>query len=29
MAEFTITTIIDRPKDEVFDYLTDPANSAR
>ena len=27
MAEFTVTTFIDRPPNEVFDYVTNPANS--
>ena len=29
MAEFTVTTLIDRPSAEVFAFMTDPANSAR
>jgi carbon monoxide dehydrogenase subunit G len=29
MAEFTVTTLIDRPSAEVFAYMTDPAKSAR
>lgn len=27
MAEFTVTTFIDRPPQEVFDYATNPANT--
>ena len=29
MAEFTVTTFIDRPPQEVFDYVTNPANASK
>lgn len=29
MAEFTVTTFIDRSPKEVFDYATNPANSSK
>ena len=29
MAEFTVTTFIDRPPQEVFDYATNPANASK
>lgn len=29
MATFTVTTFINRPPQEVFDFMTDPANSAK
>jgi uncharacterized protein YndB with AHSA1/START domain len=29
MATFTVTTFIDRPPQDVFDFATDPANAAQ
>jgi len=29
MASFTVTTFIDRPPQDVFDFATDPANAAQ
>ncbi len=29
MATFTVTTLINRPLQEVFDFMTDPANFAQ
>jgi carbon monoxide dehydrogenase subunit G len=29
MATFTVTTFINRPPQEVFDFMTDPANQAK
>jgi uncharacterized protein YndB with AHSA1/START domain len=29
MAEFTVTTFINRPPNEVFDFVSDPANGSK